>query len=231
VKGQEWFFTVRPSDGRSFGPLVTSPKIIVSNQAPQVDKARLVSSNVDPLVFTTLDVIKVEAKVSDADASDKLQSSIYTWYVNDIPAKSGTVAQIGPEEKDAAGNRFLSANAKVRCEIVPYDGTDYGDAFYTTTVTVQASPPQVSQVAVTPSSPTLLSNLRVSYKYNDPDKLPDNSLIRWYKDGTRVSELDDLKQISRVLLAPSQKWQAGIIPSNGLSQGEEVKSNTVEVTF
>lgn len=231
IKGQEWFFTVRPSDGRSFGPLATSPKVIISNNPPAVDKAKLVSSNKDPLVFTTLDVVKVEVKVSDADASDSVKTGIYTWYVNDVPVKSGAVAQIGPEEKDASGNRFLAPNAVVKCEVVPYDGTDYGDPFFTDSITVQASPPQVSQVAVTPSSPTLLSNLRVSYKYNDPDELPDKSLVRWYKDGTRVSELDDLSQISRVLLAPGQKWQAGVIPSNGLSEGDEVKSNTVEVTF
>jgi hypothetical protein len=231
VKGQEWFFTVRPSDGRSFGPLVTSPKIIVSNVPPAVDKARLISSNKDPLVFTTLDVVKVEAKVLDADSGDTPQTGVYTWYVNDLPVKSGSDKQIGPEEKDASGNRYLAPNAVVRCEVVPFDGTDYGDAFFTDSVTIQATPPQVSQVAITPSSPTLMSNLRVSYQYNDPDDLPDKSSIRWYKDEVRVSELDDLKQISRVLLAPGQKWQAGVIPSNGLSQGEEVKSNTVEVTF
>jgi len=230
VKSQEWFFTVRPSDGRSYGPLATSPKIIISNNPPVVSKARLVSSNKDPLVFTTLDVVKVEVKVTDSD-TDTPKTGVYTWYVDDVPVKSGTSSQIGPEEKDASGNRYLAAEAVVRCEVVPYDGTDYGDPFFTDSVTIQASPPQVSQVAVTPSSPTLLSNLRISYKYNDPDSLPDKSLVRWYKDGTRISELDDLKQISRVLLAPGQKWQAGVIPSNGLSQGDEVKSNTVEVTF
>jgi hypothetical protein len=229
-RGQEWFFTVRPSDGVSFGPLATSPKITISNQPPVVDNARLISTNSDPLAFTTIDTIKVELTVSDADEDDP-GGHIYNWFVDGVLVKSGKDSAITPEETDSDGESLLRPNGVVRVEITPFDGTDFGDEFGTESVTVSAAAPSVSNVEIIPMTPSLLSNLQVEFEYNDPNGLEDQSQTQWFRNGTRVTELDNVRLVSRSLLSPGQEWQVAVIPSNGLAEGQEVRSNTVKITF
>lgn len=227
---QEWFFTVRPSDGISFGPLATSPKITISNQPPVVESARLISSNADPLAFTTVDTVSVELTVSDADA-DATGGNIFSWFVDEVLVKSGKESTISPGETDSNGDSLLRPDGTVRVQITPFDGTDFGDEFSTESVTVSAAPPSVSNVEIIPATPSLLSNLRVEFDFSDPSGLEDQSRTQWFRNGVRVTEIDDVRLVSRSLLSPGQEWQVAVIPSNGLSEGQEVRSNTVKISF
>lgn len=229
-KGQEWFFTVRVSDGKTYGPLNISQKIIIANNPPKVESARIISTGTDPLDFNTNSIIKVEMKIIDYDG-DPESKHIYTWIVNGYQTKTGVDNAIKPDEKDNTGKKLLSANSIIKCEITPYDGTDYGDTFITDSITIKSTPPVVSNAEIIPSKPTMLSNLRVKYTYNDFDNLKDKSKIRWYRNGTLVSELNDVVQVSRILMISGQTWQAEIIPNNGMIDGKAVKTNTVEVSF
>lgn len=229
-RGQEWFFTVRPSDGRSFGPLAVSEKLVVANQPPSVSKATLISSNEDPLRFTSIDSISVEVSISDTDG-DETGNNLYAWFANGVVVKRGTDSIILPNERDANGNFIIAAGNGIRCRIMPYDGTDYGDEFETETVTIEAAPPAVSNVQILPDEPTLLSNLVIQYDYSDPEDLADQSNIQWFRNGSRVSELDSVRVVTRSLLSPGQEWYALVVPSNGSAEGIEVQSNTVRVTF
>ena len=89
----------------------------------------------------------------------------------------------------------------------------------------------MSNVAISPDTPSLLSNLRVDFDFSDPSGLDDRSRTQWFRNGVQLTELDDTRQVSRSLLAPGQEWQVLVIPSNGRAEGQEVRSNTVKVSF
>lgn len=231
VRGQEWFFTVRPSDGKSFGPVAVSNKVIIANVPPSATQATLVSSNTaDPLEFTSSDNITVDLKTTDADG-DEIAGSIYTWFVNGIEFKSGTESELGSDEEDDAGNKILKPGVTVRADVIPYDGRDFGTSISTNTITVLSSPPVVTDVSVLPTTPSPASMLRVSYKFVDVDKERDQSRIAWFKDDAQVSVLNDLKEVAAGNLKPGQRWYATVTPFDGVSEGTPVKSNVVLVQF
>lgn len=228
-KGQEWFFTVRPSDGRSFGPLAVSTPITIANVAPEATSAILVSSNTeDPLKFTTKDNITVEFKATDDDG-DEILDSIYTFFVNAVQVQSGTDATLLSTVEDADGNRVLVAGAVVTAEVIPSDGSDFGAPITTEAVTIESSAPTVTDVAILPAKPSPASSLIVSYKFVDIDKDRDQSTIAWFANDERKSDFDNVKQIPRGILKPGQKWYAIVTPNDGSIESEAVKSNVVLV--
>jgi hypothetical protein len=228
-RGSEWFFTVRPSDGEAFGPLVVSPKVTVSNVPPKASDAKLKSSNKDASVFTSSDTITAEFEFSDTDG-DEASGTIYTWFANGVEVKSGDSNTLGPKDtfNDA---KVLVPGTSVRVDVTPSDGGEFGDTIASDTVTVTGSTPKVKDVSILPTKPTAVSTLRLTYVFTDVDDLADQSRISWYANGSKVSELDNQKSISSILLAPSQQWYAVVTPFNGSVDGAAIKSNVVVIQF
>lgn len=232
AKGQKWFFSVRPSDGRAFGPLSISHEVVVSNVAPTAKNEHLESSNKDdPKKFTTSDSISVKFDVVDTDLGDVDKDSIVTWFVNGIEVKSGASRSIEPTETDSNGSKLLRPGSVVRAEIVPSDGSDFGSLATTDSITVEGAPPVASNVSVLPTAPSSASKLRVTYQLTDPDKGTDQSSIAWFRNDLRVSELDNLKEVNPILTSPGQQWYAVVTPNNGFASGTAVKSNVVVIQF
>lgn len=228
-RGQEWFFTVRPSDGKSFGPLAVSPSITIGNQPPSASAARLISSNsTDPLIFTSSDSITVDFDFSDLDA-DSAANSIITFFVNGVEVKNGADLALTATEEDDQGNRFITAGNTVRADITPSDGSDFGDTISTETITITSSTPTVTDVSILPTQPTSASTLILSFKFVSIDTLPDQSRIAWFSDDVRKTDFDNLKQVARGNLKPGQQWYAIVTPYDGSTEGEPVKSNVILV--
>ena len=231
-KGQEWFFTVRPNDGLAFGPQATSHTVTIANTPPVATAVSISSTNKDPSVFTTSDTIIAKYAFVDSDFGDEASGTIYTFFVNGLAAKAGSVAALSPADTDSSGAKILKPGVTVRCEVTPSDGTDFGEPVSSTTITVGGSPPTASSVAILPSTPSAISNLRLSYTYSSPDQTADASTIAWFRAGARISELDNVRTVQSVLLTPGQQWYAVVTPTdtNG-AVGTAVKSNVVTVQF
>jgi len=229
-KGQEWFFAVRPSDGVSYGPLSVSPKVMIANVPPKASNARLTSSNSDPAKFTSSDTVTALFDFTDPDDPSP-KGVIYAWFVNGVETKSGDSNSLSPDDKDVNDKKALAPGNAISCEITPSDGTDFGAPVTTSAVTIMGSPPKVSNVLLSPSAPSVLSTVKLTYDYEDVDELPDLSKVMWYRDGERVSELDDQKSLSPLSLAPTQEWSVVVTPYNGSMEGESVKSNAIVVQF
>ena len=103
-----------------------------------------------------------------------------------------TGAPLGTSIQSVTGNSPTNATLHMA-----FDGTDFGDEFTTESVTVDAAPPSVSNVKIVPATPSLLSNLRVEFEFDDPNGLEDQSLTQWLRNGSPVSELNDARLISR----------------------------------
>lgn len=230
-RGQEWFFTVRPSDGKAFGPIATSHSVIVSNVPPTGTDALLVSSNKeDPSVFTTKDSITVDFKFVDNDGDTAL-NNVFTWFVNGIQVKTGTENMLSPDEEDDSGNKFIKAGVTVFAEIIPSDGHDFGPTVTSDTITVQSSAPTLSDVSILPTTPSPASSLRLTYKFVDIDGDKDQSKFAWFRNDVRQSNFDNLPSVPAGNLRPGEKWYAVVTPNDGALDGEPVKSNVVIVQF
>jgi hypothetical protein len=228
-KGQEWFFTVRPSDGKSFGQVALSPAVVIANIPPRATKVKLVTSNTDGK-FTTSDTITADFTFEDDD-KDKQSNVLYTWFSNGIEVKSGPERTISPNEEDSNNRKILQPNSTIRVEVVPSDGTDFGPASSSETVTILSSPPTASEVVVQPAKPTAASNLKMTYKFSDSDGEPDQSSVAWFRNNQRVTELDNLRDVPSFMLTPGHQWFAVVTPFDGSSEGEPEKSNVVVIQF
>jgi len=228
-RGQEWFFTIRPNDGKSFGPLAVSPSIKIGNQPPTAALARLISSNTeDPLKFTSSDSITVDFDFADLDI-DSSAGSIVTFFVNGVIVKTGSEVTLTATEEDDLGDRIISAGKTIRAEVTPSDGTDFGDTITTETITVSTSASVVTDVSVLPTQPTAASTIILSYKFVSIDKSTDQSLIAWFANDSRQTDFDNVPQIPRGNLKPGQKWYAIVTPFDGSVESTPVKSNVVLV--
>lgn len=231
AKGQEWFFTVRPSDGKAFGAIAVSHSIFVSNVPPVAENVRLESTNGDVKKFTSSDSVVAKFDFVDVDEGDVSKDTQYTWFVNGAEVKTGASNSIAPSETDSAGGKLLRPNNTVFVEILPADGSDFGVPDRSDTITIEGTPPTANEVLIIPSSPSTASELKLTYTFVDVDDGQDQSTIAWYKNGARISELDNSRTVSSILTAPGQAWQAILTPNNSFASGDPVSSNTVVIQF
>jgi hypothetical protein len=230
-KGQEWFFTVRPSDGYSFGNLAVSHSVLISNYPPSVEKLRIESSGGDPQEYLSTRPVVAKYGFVDPDQGDQSKGSVFTWYVNGVEAKTGTANGIEPDEKGEDGRKYLSPNNVIRVEMLPCDGTDFGVLASSPSITVVGTPPKANDVRILPEAPSSASTLRLTYTFVDDDSGTDQSDVAWYRNDERVSELDNSREVNALLTSPRQKWQAVVTPKNGFATGEPTKSNSVLIQF
>jgi hypothetical protein len=231
AKGQEWFFTIRPSDGKSFGPLAVSSPVVVSNVPPSAENLRIESLGGDPAVYVSSRGLVAKFDLIDPDAGDSAGTSIYTWFVNGSEAKTGSSSGLSPEESGTDGQRWLRPNNVIRVEVTPADDSDFGTTISSSSITMIGTPPLAQDVKILPEKATASSRMRISYSLVDFDKGQDASEIAWFRNGQRVSELDNAREVSPLLIAPGQQWQAVVTPKNEYATGTPEKSNIVLIQF
>lgn len=226
-KGQQWFFTVRPSDGKAYGPLAVSHSVTIANNPPTGTNAQLKSTNAkDPSTFTSSDGITATYTYSDPDGDAEF-GTIYSFFVNGVAIKTGTENSIAADEQDASGNKIIGLGKTIRCDITPCDGSDFGALISSLPITIGGTAPSVANVTVSPVKPTAASSLLVTYSFVSIDNGPDQSTIAWFANSTRQTTFDNLSQVPRGNLKPGQQWYAIVTPSDGTTQGTPIKSNVI----
>ncbi len=229
-KGQEWFFSVKPSDGKLFGPTIVSHSIFVANTPPIINNITLSSSNVDPTIFSSVDNITVSQQYSDING-DPAVSINYRWLANGIEVKNGSSNTLKFTEVDSSGKKILRQGTVIQVEIKAFDGTDFSIHVLSNSVTIIASKPVVVNVSIVPSIPTSADTLKLSYQFTDFDGLSDQSKIFWYRNNSQISIFNNAVQIPSINISSGQQWFAIVTPSNGVVDGIPVKSNTVLIQF
>ena len=110
-----------------------------------------------------------------------------------------------------------------------------GDSWGTGTWTLSEAgptnnPPTASNVHYVPSDPTKATGLGVSYTYDDADgDSEQGTTIRWYRDGLRVSQIDDQTDVPNTWIARGQSWRVEVTPSDGNEDGDTVSLNPVTI--
>jgi parallel beta-helix repeat protein len=88
--------------------------------------------------------------------------------------------------------------------------------------------PTASNVIITPTLPTTIFDLNLSYMYTDPESDPEGSTqILWYTDGIHNTSLNNLLTIPGSYTQKGQIWFAEVIPHDGAVYGVPMTSTPV----
>ena len=120
----------------------------------------------------------------------------------------------------------FSAGDVVECVVAPFDGYDYGTPLVES-VTISNNAPSATGVTLSPQSPTTTDDIEaVGEGWSDPDGDAEAYLYEWFVGGSIVST-DEVLLSSYTL--KNQAVFVRLTPSDGISSGSPVVSNTVIV--
>ncbi|MFO7928131.1 MAG: hypothetical protein R6U35_00520 [Candidatus Humimicrobiaceae bacterium] len=217
-KGQSWQVKVKPGDGEEFGQEVTSGSVNIGNSTPTLSDVGIIPSQ--PV---TGDSLKINYSYNDIDGDSEGGIEI-CWYKNSekVEALDGLLT-IDPDNtsKDESWHAAIKVS----------DGTEFSQLYNATSVTIQNSLPEATNVLIQPGSPDSGDTLTVDYSYLDADGDEESGTeIRWYRDGSIIEELDNKRSVNSSYLEEGQSWQVKVKPNDGSSWGTEIASENVEIT-
>ena len=194
-------------DSWSTGSWTLSEQSGSSNTPPNATNVHYVPSN--PTKETGLGV---EYDYVDQDG-DSEQGTTIRWFRDGLQ-----ISQIN--DMNDVPDVWISKNQQWRVEVTPSDGEDEGDVVALNPVTIGNTNPIARNLEVSPSSPLDNDDLELDYDYFDLDgDIQQDSEIRWYLDGTRITELDDTLTVSSLMIRTGDQWEARITPHDGYSFG------------
>ncbi len=204
-KGQEWYATVKPSDGSDYGSLETSNTVIIENSPPSLSMPTILPSSADED-----DDLTVSYTASDDDQESL--TVMIRWYLDGVLVSEFnddlTIPSIATREGD-----------EWRVEVSVNDGDDLesrSSQIITIGGVVQPNnPPEVTSVIISPNQPTTTDDIQLIYTTQDldNDQITDTE-IEW-----RVDNVLTVQTTTTVLSTTTQKgqvWQAKIRVSDGI---------------
>ncbi len=204
-KGQEWYATVRPSDGSDYGSLETSNIVIIENSPPSLSIPTISPSSADEE-----DDLTVSYTASDDDQESL--TIMIRWYLDGVLVSEFdddlTIPSIATREGD-----------EWRVEVSVNDGDDMetrSSQIITIGGVVQPNnPPEVTSAIISPNQPTTVDDIQLIYTTQDldNDQITDTE-IEWRVDNVLTDQTT-----ATVLSSTTQKgqvWQAKIRVSDGI---------------
>lgn len=117
-------------------------------------------------------------------------------------------------------------------QVKAYDnetGTDHESNWLTFEFKVNQLP-IVTSSSISPSHPTVIDNLLLTYTYYDADLQSESgTVIRWYNHNILDERFNDVIEIESQYLNISDSWTARIVPCDGLEYGPTVLTQAVDV--
>jgi hypothetical protein len=216
-KGEQWYFTIRPSNGSLFGEEQASSPVTIINSPPT-----LTDVVPRPDKPTTDDDLAVSYIFSDPDGDPEVSNEI-KWFRDNIlqPAYNGIT------ELPASVTR---RNERWYFTIRSMDGTAFSELASSVAVVIGNGIPKVNNVQILPINPVSSDDLRLGYNYIDTEgDLEAGTEIRWFKNGNHQPDYNDLKTIPANATARDDQWYCTVRPRDGIDLGELVSSNTLTV--
>ena len=205
AKGQEWYATVKPSDGSDYGNLVTSNTVIIENTPPS-----LTMPTISPASADEDDDLTVSYTANDDD-QDQLTIEI-RWYLDGVLISEFNDDTTIPSIATRQGDEW-------RVEVTVSDGDDIesrSSQIMTIGGVVQPNnPPEITSAIITPNQPTTINDIQLIYSTQDLDNdaIVDTE-IEW-----RVNNMLTPETSTTIFSSATQKgeiWQVKIRVSDGM---------------
>ncbi|MFQ5981006.1 MAG: DUF2341 domain-containing protein [Candidatus Heimdallarchaeota archaeon] len=191
-----------PNDVPTATNLVLSPNLVRSNES-----------------------LQLSYDYGDVDGDGEAGTEI-RWYKNGVLQGSYNDATLIPASALVKGDQW---NATVR----PKDGRDFGVPVWSSTITVQNVAPEILALEFIDHEYAAFvvedEDLNISYTFSDGDADADDSIIRWYKNGSYNSTYDNLSFIPANQTRPGEAWSFEIVPFDGTDYGPPVKSQEMTI--
>jgi len=205
---------ITPNDGTTDGAVASSNTVTVSNSAPVISQAQIVTQRGDQSVYTD-DVLSVVITATDDDG-DSI-SFDYQWMSGSLSLSTGSTL-------DGA---FFDYGEQVSVTVTPDDGIVSGASVTSTAVTVLNSPPSSPSIEITPS-PALLGVDDLTCSVISVSTDADGDPVQYYFDwidpnGSVVQSVGPTSALSDVLSASSTyggNWDCEVTPTDGLDDGQ-----------
>ncbi len=211
-KGEEWYATVQPKDGKDYGEIYTSNTVTVVNSAPFL----IDGVSIAPAEPAPGDSLEAAYAFHDFDGDEEEGSQI-RWYMDGVLQDVYNDLEQVPSEATSGGQQW-------KVELKPCDGEDFGNLYVSEPVTVNTAP-YVENAVILPENPKTDHNLELQYDFHDADgDSEQGTSIKWYRDGEYREGLDDLTEVLAEETEKYQIWYATIKPSDGMSSGESVST-------
>ena len=154
----------------------------------------------------------VEYDYNDTDG-DSEQGTTIRWFRDGLQ-----IAQIN--DMKSVPDVWISKGQEWRVEVTPSDNEDQGETVSLSPIMIENTVPIARNLEVSPESPTDVDDINLNYDYFDLDgDNEQDSQIRWYLDGVRISDLDDTVSVTSLMIRSGDEWEARVTPFDGTSYG------------
>ncbi|MFX0120814.1 MAG: LamG-like jellyroll fold domain-containing protein [Candidatus Hodarchaeota archaeon] len=216
-KGEKWNYTLRVFDGENYSIQYNSSTAIITNTLPT---AINVSLNDNPL---TNDNLTVNYIYYDADGDPESSSWRIRWYKNN---------EFQPELNDTKIVNFenTTKNEIWYYKIQIFDGENYSNYYFSTSRIIQNTPPELSNLSITPN-PTTLTILEASWEFHDDDGDYESiiRIIYWYKDGIHQPSLDNSIVVPSSYTSKGEVWYYTVKAFDGTDFSIQFNSTTTSI--
>ncbi|MHA2163785.1 MAG: hypothetical protein ACXAB9_13460, partial [Candidatus Thorarchaeota archaeon] len=209
AKGENWYFTIIPSDGFDNGSQKQSTTITIQNSAPTATDLEIIPDSAKTNKDLTANYTFIDAD-SDGESGSKI-----IWYKNGV-------LQGSLNDSTTISSSYTAKGEEWHIKILPSDGTSYGDwTGCLINVTIGNSAPSTSNLVITPNNPTTADSFTATYDWvdNDTSDTESGTLIRWYKNGFLQPVLNDSLVIGAGNTTKNDVWHFKVQPSDGFSLG------------
>jgi len=207
------------TSGDSWGTIspFTSVENISQNTPPE---ASLLSFNeLNPTKSTGL---SINYTFFDADG-DLEQDTEIRWKLNNLSTPSVDNLTSIPSDLIVKGDSWEAL-------VTPNDGIDFGDQVSVGPIEIENSAPSILDIEIIPENPNDDDNLFLNYEYFDLDgDLEQDTEINWYLDGVRQNEINNIVNISNLMIRYGDTWQVSITPNDGEDFGETIWSDLIQI--
>jgi hypothetical protein len=195
-KGENWYFTIIPSDGENYGSIRTSPTITILNSAPTISDLVIA-----PYTAQTQDPLSVNYSFVDIDADTESGTEI-VWYINGI-------LQVNLNNSRTIASGYTVKGQIWHCKVLPSDGQEFGGwVSLSANVTILNTKPTVDSVQIHPfgevyTTTSLIADFEASDTNGDPII---DIKIAWYRDSTEVPEVENSTSVSSSYTQKGENW-------------------------
>tara|TARA_B100001113_G_scaffold69068_1_gene53442 strand:+ start:4879 stop:7548 length:2670 start_codon:yes stop_codon:yes gene_type:complete len=207
------------TSGDSWGTIspFTSVESVSQNTPPEASS--LSFNELNPTKSTGL---SINYTFFDADG-DLEQDTEIRWKLNNLSSSS-------VDNLTSIPNNLIVKGDSWEALVTPNDGIDFGNQVSVGPIEIENSVPSILDIEITPENPNDDDNLLLNYEYFDLDgDLEQDIEINWYLDGVRQNEIDNLVNISNLMIRYGDTWQVSITPNDGEDFGETVWSDLIQI--
>jgi hypothetical protein len=136
-RNEEWYYTVRASDGTSFSDMAVSSTVKILNGKPSISNLVIIPANPN-----TNDDLMTEYNYTDTE-NDPESGTEITWFKNDVNQQEYHNLRIAPAAATSKGEKWY-------CIVEPRDGIDFGASVKSQIVIIENTKPVALDITAVP---------------------------------------------------------------------------------